>query len=117
MAKLFTEYFCECGHFLFNSGDIYDIHNWFGRYRFFVEKTDKMELAVTVNHPNILRCKNCSKRLGSWVFRDYLGQSDLARFVGHFIQKRYVDLVRYSDTGESTFVYSSMRRARPWPRR
>lgn len=85
----YREYFCSCGVFLFNNGDIRNSTKYFGKNYIFVDERPQME--IIRRRLNIVCCKNCKTNLGTFLHHgDFWEKHTQIRFARHCILLRDV---------------------------
>lgn len=88
----YKEYFCSCGAFLFNSGDIRNSTMYFGKNYIFVNyETENERPQMQRKGLNIACCMNCRTNLGTFIHHgDYWEGHTQIRFARHCILLRNV---------------------------
>lgn len=99
----FFQYFCECGQYLFNNGDIMNSTKLFDRTYIFVEYFENLQQNVHILRGNVVMCLKCNRCLGGAIYRGFIGQTDVFRFCGHqiFRKKTYLDEYRIINIDEN----------------
>lgn len=100
----FFEYYCKCGKFLFNNGDIVFSSALFGRNYMFVLRpmhTMTHRMNIKLIRPNNAKCNFCNRNLGAFVYGTFDGK-DTVKFCRHLIVKRKVNLDIYRLVDESS---------------
>lgn len=93
----FEEYYCLCDNFLFNSGDLVSITNFFNERYFWVKpERSGYELfygRVVLRPTHFLKCSNCFRSIGIVVF-PYDRRREILRFNNNRIISKKCVLIK-----------------------
>lgn len=103
MASVFYyNYHCLCGQLLFTNSEIESSTSCCKRNYIFVERHDNLQIYISGS--NCIKCESCHSSIGGMVYRGYIQQKDLARFVGHKIERVRVELTIHQLADENDVI-------------